>query len=98
MIVRRSVRGKISKFHSLFSLSLLAAMFAVFFFLMPDFVTSISGKIFVVVWALMAMLSFFAHGRSIRVRGGRQYVPVYGVQKKERTFKKARSTSFMGGS
>lgn len=73
-------------------------MFILFFLLMPEFTATIGGKVFVAVWTLMAMLSFVAHGRRIKQREGRQYVPVFGIQRNERTSKKARSTSFMSGS
>ncbi len=83
---------------SLLSLTTLAAMFMVFFLLMPIFSVSVGGKIFVAVWTLIGLLSFFAHGRSMKFRDRRQCVPIFGIQKNERTSTKARSTSFVGGS
>lgn len=98
MVIRRVFRRRASRIHSLISLTILAAMLAVFFLLMPEFTSTLGGKAFVVVWGLLALLSFGAYGRSSRVREGRQYIPLYGIQKNERASKKARSTSFMGGS
>ena len=97
-MIRRFFRRRVSTFNSLVSLSMLAAMFVLFFLLMPEFTASIGGKVFVVVWTLMAMLSFVFHGKNIKPREGRQYVPAFGIQKNERTSKKARSTGVMGGS
>ena len=71
-------------------------MFVMFFLFIPEFVANTTGQIFVGIWAFMAVLSFVAHGRNITTREGRQYVPVYGIKKAERTAK-ARSTSSMGG-
>jgi len=95
-VIKRVLNRKISKFSALISLSALAAMFIFFFLFIPRFVTSTAGQLFVGVWALMAVLAFFAHGRRVTTREGRQYIPVYGVKKVERTAK-ARSTSSMGG-
>jgi len=87
---------KYSKFSGLISLSALAAMFVLFFLFIPEFITTTTGQLFVGIWIVMAALSFMAFGRSVTKRDGRQYVPVYGVKKTERT-PKARSTSRMGG-
>ena len=78
------------------SLIALAAMFVMFFLFIPEFVTNTAGQLFVGVWAFMAILSFVAHGRSVMNREGRQYIPVYGIKKAERTFKE-RSASRMRG-
>lgn len=72
-------------------------MLMLFFLFIPEFVATVAGKVFVVIWSLMAVLSFTAYGRSVTVREGRQYVPVYGIKKAERTARRARSTSPMRG-
>jgi hypothetical protein len=51
------------------------------------FGTTTTGRIFVGIWASLATLSFIAHGRSGKVKEGRQYVPVFGIKKMERTLK-----------
>ena len=96
-VIRRSFNRKISKFSGLISLSALAAMFILFFLFIPQFITTTAGQIFVGIWALMAGLSFVAHGRNVTTRKGRQYIPIYGIKKVERTSIKARSTSSMRG-
>jgi len=96
MIIRRLLYRKNSKFGALISLSALAAMLVLFFLFIPEFVATTAGQLFVGIWALMAMFSFVAHGRRVTTRKGRQYVPLYGIKKAERTAK-ARSTSSMGG-
>lgn len=95
-VIRRLFNKKISKFSALLSLSALAALFVLFFLFIPEFVATTAGQIFVGIWALMAVLSFVAHGRSVTTRQRRQYVPVYGIKKTERT-SKARSTSRVRG-
>ena len=95
-VIRRLLNRKFGKFSALISLSALAAMFALFFLFLPEFVVTTAGQLFVGIWALMAILSFVAHGRNVTKREGRQYVPIYGIKKAERTLK-ARSTSRMNG-
>ncbi|MBP2628109.1 MAG: hypothetical protein H6Q68_2820 [Firmicutes bacterium] len=95
-VIRRLFNRKFSKFSALISLSALAAMFMLFFLFIPEFVANTAGQIFVGIWALIAALSFVAHGKSVTAREGRQYVPVYGIKKTERT-SKARSTSRVRG-
>jgi len=95
-VIRTSFNRKTNKFSSLISLIALAAMFVLFFLFIPGFVTNTAGQLFVGIWALMAILSFVAHGRGVTTREGRQYVPVYGIKKAERT-SKARSTSRVRG-
>ena len=94
--MRRLLNKKISKFTGLISLSALATMCVLFFLFIPEFVTTTAGQLFVGIWILMAVLSFVAHGRSVTTKNGRQYVPVYGIKKAERTVK-ARSRSPLGG-
>ncbi len=94
-MVKRKI-SKISKISSMISLIALAAMFIVFFLSIPQFVTTMMGRIFVGIWASMAILSFIAHGKNKDTQEERQYVPVFGVKKVERTFK-ARPKRFMRG-
>jgi hypothetical protein len=93
-MIRRGFKRRISKFGSFVSLMVLAAMFVVFFLAIPEFATTTTGRIFVGIWASLATLSFIAHGRSGKVKEGRQYVPVFGIKKMERTLK-ARPTRSM---
>ena len=72
-------------------------MCVLFFLFIPEFVATTPGQIFVGIWALVAGLSFVAHGMSITARKGRQYFPVYGVKKAERTSSKVRSTGRVRG-
>ena len=95
-VIRRLFNKKTNKFVSLISLIALAGMLVLFFLFIPEFVTNTPGQIFVGIWAFMAILSFVAHGRSVTARKGRQYMPVYGIKKVERT-SKARSTSRVRG-
>jgi len=94
MVIRRLFKRKISKFSALIGLSALSAMCVLFFLFIPELVATTAGQVFVGVWALIAMLSFVAHGRSVTTRKGRQYVPIYG--KIEHT-SKVRSTSRVRG-
>jgi len=71
-------------------------MLVVFFLFIPKFIVTTAGQIFVGLWALMAALTFAAHGRNVTTRKGRQYVPLYGIKKTERT-SKVRSTSRVRG-
>lgn len=72
-------------------------MFMLLCLFIPDFVATPAGRIFVGVWALMAVMSFVAHARSVRNREGRQYVPVYGVKKTGRATKRAHPMNSMRG-
>jgi len=91
------LKKKINTFGSLISLIALSAMLVVFFLSIPDLIVSPAGRIFVGIWALMAVFSFIAHGRNLTGKEERQYVPVFGIQKAGRTTKRVRPTSSIRG-
>jgi hypothetical protein len=56
---------KASKIGSLISLITVTAMLTVFSLILPEFLVSTVGRIFMVVWALTAIFVFVAHTRRI---------------------------------
>jgi hypothetical protein len=97
MVIKNFFKQKVSKFGSLISLLVLAAMLTLFSLFIPELITSVAGRIFVVLWAIMSIIAFVAHATSIRLE--REY-PKYSqlIMKKEgRTRKKARPERLMRG-
>ena len=54
-------KAKISRFGSLISLIILSALLALFSLVLPEFILSTTGRIFAILWALIAIIIFIAH-------------------------------------
>lgn len=66
--MRALFKNKVSKFGSLISLIALSGMLMIFFAALPQFLASTPGKVFAVVWGLMAASAFVFHFSRLRVR------------------------------
>lgn len=85
-------REKTSKFGSLLSLTAMTAMFVVFWLAVPEFITSSTGRIFAVVWAVIAIVVFIAHAKRITNERKRYTIPhLESVKKNMRTQKSVRN-------
>lgn len=82
--MRKLFKQKISKFGSLTSLILLTTMMAIFSLALPEFIFSTSGRIFAVVWSLLAIVVFIAHATRLSVEQ-RQYIPAWKLKSTLRT-------------
>lgn len=61
-------KNKGTKLGSLISLIAVTAMLALFSLALPEFLASVAGRLFVGVWAAMAILAFIAHARRMAVQ------------------------------
>jgi len=91
-------KEKTGKFGSLVSLTLMTAMFVVFWLAIPEFLASSTGRIFAVVWALTAIVVFIAHAKRMSIEGNRYRIPrLEAVKKDMRTRKSVRTNRVMRG-
>ncbi len=92
---------RISKFGSLISLILLTVLLSLFSLVLPEFLSSSTGRIFAMTWALTAIVIFMAHSRRITEENyGRHnpYIRLIADGKKDaRTRKVVRSVRAMRG-
>ncbi|MDR3564009.1 MAG: hypothetical protein P4N59_21585 [Negativicutes bacterium] len=58
-------KEKGSRFGAMTGLIAVSAMLAWFFLTLPDFLVSVAGRAFAVVWALTAVLIFLVHARRL---------------------------------
>ena len=82
-------KQKISRFGSLISLIAVTAMLALFSLALPEFLLSVTGRVFTVAWAVMAIIVFVAQVR--RLNGEKRRIPMDFVKAlDERADKKSR--------
>lgn len=74
--MRTLFKNKTSKIGSLTILILLTAMLAVFSLALPELIFSTTGRIFAVIWSLMAIIVFIAHATAISV-DRKHYMPTW---------------------
>ncbi|MBP2654401.1 MAG: hypothetical protein H6Q73_1970 [Firmicutes bacterium] len=67
-------KQKISRFGSLISLIAVTAMAVLFLLALPEFLLSVTGRIFAIAWAVMAGIVFVAQTR--RLTGGERRIPL----------------------
>ncbi|MBP2652293.1 MAG: hypothetical protein H6Q74_3118 [Firmicutes bacterium] len=60
-------KAKISRFGSLVSLVGVTAMLALFALALPEFLSSVAGRVFTVVWSMVAIIVFVAHARRLTI-------------------------------
>jgi len=76
--MRKSLfKPKTGKFGSIISLMGITAMLSLFSLALPGFLTSTTGRIFAVIWAVTAILMFIVHAKHLspdRKRSGMQYL------------------------
>ena len=58
-------RQRISSFAALASLMTLVAMLVVFCVFIPEFIVSVAGRVFAVIWAVLAIGAFIVHTRNV---------------------------------
>lgn len=82
--MRKSLfKQKISKFGSIISLMGITAMLSLFSLALPGFLTSTTGRVFAVGWALISIVVFIAHTRRISSGKKRAVVPYLSGHKKD---------------
>ena len=90
----RLFKEKTSKFGSLLSLTAMTAMFVVFWLAVPEFITSPVGRIFAVVWAVVAIVVFIAHAKRVTFERKKYAIPrLSSVKKEMRTQKSVRNAN-----
>ncbi|MGI6093192.1 MAG: hypothetical protein GX348_00935 [Veillonellaceae bacterium] len=90
----RLFKEKTSKFGSLLSLTAMTAMFVVFWLAIPEFITSSVGRIFAVVWAVVAIVVFIAHAKRMTIERKKYTIPrLVSVKKDMRTQKSVRNAN-----
>ena len=61
-------------------------MLTLFSLFMPELIASVAGRVFVVLWAMIAIIAFIAHARTIKSVGRHPYYRLKAMtQKEERT-------------
>lgn len=91
-------KEKTGKFGSLVSLTLLTAMFVVFWLAIPEFLASPTGRMFAVIWAITAIVVFIAHAKRMTIESKKYQFPHLEVVKKDmRTRKSVRTNRVMRG-
>lgn len=87
-------KEKTSKFGSLLSLTAMTAMFVVFWLAVPEFITSPVGRVFAVVWAIIAIVVFIAHAKRMTIERKKYAMPrLNSVKKEMRTRKGVRNVN-----
>lgn len=87
-------KEKTSKFGSLLSLTAMTAMFVVFWLAVPEFITSPVGRVFAVVWAVIAIVVFIAHAKRMTIEKKKYAMPrLHAVKKEMRTRKGVRNAN-----
>jgi hypothetical protein len=66
--LKRLYKTKKSRFSSLLSLAFLAGMMLIFLVGLPEFLSIAAGRIFAVIWAVMAIFVFTAHAREMSAK------------------------------
>jgi hypothetical protein len=98
-VVRNLFKEKVSKFGSLISLLALITMLTLFSLFMPELIASVAGRVFVVFWAMIAIITFIAHARTIKAVGRHPYHRLQTVasmtKKEERIRKRIRPERLM---
>ncbi|GBG57191.1 hypothetical protein SPFL3102_00111 [Sporomusaceae bacterium FL31] len=89
--MKQLFKEKVSKFGSLISLIAITTMLVVFSLVLPEFIGSAAGRIFIVVWALTAIIAFIAHVTRMNRQRPRYNIPRFAVKKDVRTNKMART-------
>lgn len=72
-------------------------MLTLFSLFIPELVTSVAGRVFVVLWAIMAIVVFVSHARSMKLVREQSYHSQMIMKKERRTSKKARPEHLMRG-
>ncbi|MBP2642798.1 MAG: hypothetical protein H6Q67_685 [Firmicutes bacterium] len=71
-------RERMGRFGSIVSLIAVTGMLAFFSLMLPEFLSSTVGRIFVTVWAAVAIIVFVAHAR--RVVGEKRKLPLAAIR------------------
>lgn len=66
--MKRLYKAKKSRFSSLLSLVFLTGMVLIFFVGLPEFLSISTGRIFAVIWAVLAIVVFTAHAKEMSAR------------------------------
>ncbi len=95
--MRNLFKERISKFGSLISLLALITMLTLFSLFMPELIASVAGRVFVVLWAMIAIIAFIAHARRIKTveRHPYQRLRIMTQKEEERTRKRIRPERLM---
>jgi len=90
--MRKSLfKQRISKFGSVISLMGITAMLSLFSLALPGFLTSTTGRVFAVIWAVIAIVVFIAHTKRVSTGKKRSVIPYLAGHKKDaRVFKQER--------
>jgi hypothetical protein len=76
-------KEKISKFGSLLSLIVITSMLALFSLALPGFLISTTGRMFAVLWAVLAIGVFIAHIHNFTPDRRRQMLPYLAEHKRD---------------
>ncbi|HMM21857.1 MAG TPA: hypothetical protein PKA10_14155 [Selenomonadales bacterium] len=74
--MKQLFKQRMTRMGSLISLITVTALLALFSLALPEFLASFYGRVFAVVWASMAILTFIAHARRMS-EGHRRYIPYF---------------------
>lgn len=92
---RTLLKKNISKFGSLISILALITMLTLFSLFIPEMIASVAGRVFVVLWAVIAIGAFIAHVRTIKSVERRPSQLKAMLRKEEHTRKRIRPERFM---
>jgi hypothetical protein len=90
------LKEKTSKLGSVFSFMAVSLLIVLFFLALPEFFLSTTGRMFVVLWAFVAICVFLAHGRRISMRRRRVRASLSAVHTK-RTHSTPKSKRLLRG-
>lgn len=93
--MRMLFKEKISKFGSLISIVALMMMLTLFSLFIPEMITSVAGRVFVILWAVIAIVAFIAHARTIKAVKRRPSQLQIMLKKEEHTRKRIRPERLM---
>lgn len=62
------LKEKTSKFGSIVGFLIVTALIVIFSLALPEFFLSTTGRIYAIVWAIVAICVVLAHGRRISIR------------------------------
>ncbi len=93
--MRTLFKEKIGKFGSLISILALMTMLTLFSLFIPELITSSAGRVFVGLWAMIAIVAFIAHARTIKAVKRRPSQLQVMLKKEEHTHKRIRPERLM---
>lgn len=70
-------------------------MFTLFSLFIPELIASVAGRVFVILWAMLAIIAFIAHARRIKSVERRQPQLRAMLKKEEHTRKRIRPERLM---